>query len=162
MILISHRGNHNGKNPDLENSPGYIDRAISRGYDVEVDLRRINGSCILGHDKPQYDVSEKWLNKRTKNLWLHCKNIAAVEWLSSIGGFNYFWHESDVLTLTSNNHIWAYPGRQSIKNSIAVLPEIHHDDVSKCIGICSDYISLYRSNSQISLILKNKQSLNKS
>ena len=38
MKFIAHRGNVFGPNVELENSPNYIDKAISTGYDVEVDL----------------------------------------------------------------------------------------------------------------------------
>ena len=38
MILISHRGNLNGPKPDQENSPNYINNAISKGYNVEIDV----------------------------------------------------------------------------------------------------------------------------
>ena len=36
MILIAHRGNTNGHNL-LENEPSYIDLAISKDFDVEID-----------------------------------------------------------------------------------------------------------------------------
>ena len=39
-ILISHRGNVTGPNSDRENHPDYIDRAIEKGFDVEVDIRQ--------------------------------------------------------------------------------------------------------------------------
>ena len=39
MILISHRGNINGRDEDRENHPEYIQEALDRGYDVEIDLR---------------------------------------------------------------------------------------------------------------------------
>ena len=38
MRIISHRGNLDGSNSSLENSPNYILRAIELGFDVEVDL----------------------------------------------------------------------------------------------------------------------------
>jgi hypothetical protein len=38
MILISHRGNINGRIEGLENTPNYIQDAIKLGYDVEIDL----------------------------------------------------------------------------------------------------------------------------
>ena len=38
MILISHRGNINGPNPEMENNPEYIQKALDLGYDVEVDV----------------------------------------------------------------------------------------------------------------------------
>jgi hypothetical protein len=56
---------------------------------------------------------------------------------------NYFWHEQDTITLTSHNHIWAYPGMQPIKDSVAVLPEINNDNLTQCAAICSDYIKRY-------------------
>ena len=43
MILISHRGNIDGRIPEKENHPNYIDAAIKAGYDVEVDLWEIDG-----------------------------------------------------------------------------------------------------------------------
>jgi hypothetical protein len=66
-----------------------------------------------------------------------------MEWFNSIGGFNYFWHEEDTVALTSKNYVWAYPGKQPIKGSIAVLPERDNDNVLLCKGICSDYIKRY-------------------
>jgi hypothetical protein len=145
MILISHRGNTNGKFESYENEPMYIDKAISDGFNVEVDVWMVEGQLFLGHDEPQYGVTQQWLNDRHYSLWLHCKNIEAMEWFNSFDGFNYFWHENDVMTLTSNGWMWVYPGKQPIKGSIAVMPEIYNDDVSECEGVCSDYIINYKS-----------------
>jgi len=144
MILISHRGNINGKLPSAENRPDYIDEAISSGFDVEIDVWLIDGVIFLGHDEPQYGITQQWLNERVDKLWIHCKNVEALEWFNIIGGFNYFWHEEDTATLTSKLFIWAYPGKQPIKCSIAVMPEIYNDDVTQCIGICSDVIQNYK------------------
>jgi len=68
----------------------------------------------------------------------------AIEWFHQTGGFNFFWHQEDTLTITSRGHLWVYPGKQPIEDSIAVMPEIHNDNVSKCLGICSDYIERYK------------------
>ena len=146
MILISHRGNINGPNKDKENSLSYIQEAINLGYDVEIDLWVINGELFLGHDSPQYIVNFEWIKNRYHCLWIHCKNIESLSYLkSNVTQLNYFWHENDTATLTSDGHIWVYPGKQPIKNSIAVIPEIHNDDLSLCSGICSDYISNYKT-----------------
>jgi len=142
MILISHRGNLNGPNEVRENSPYYIMEAIAEGYDVEVDLWWVNGRVYLGHDEPQYEVSDEWLGERIDKLWVHCKNVESLNWIRSTS-LNYFWHEQDTLTLTSKNHMWVYPGKQPIIGSIAIMPEIHNDDVSKCLGVCSDFIKRY-------------------
>ena len=144
MILISHRGNLNGPIRSSENEPSYIDLSISKGYDVEVDVWYLNNNLFLGHDIPQYNVNFTWFKDRISKLWVHCKNIESVIFFTTTEyKFNYFWHETDTVTLTSHNHIWAYPGKQPINNSIAVMPEINDDDLTQCMGICSDYIEKY-------------------
>ena len=145
MILISHRGNINGPIKSMENEPTYVDSALSKGFDVEVDVWYINGFLYLGHDKPQYIIDFKWIVDRITRLWVHCKNVEAVVYFKeSLYDVNYFWHQEDTLTLTSQNYIWVYPSKQPIEKSIAVMPEIHKDDVTKCIGICSDHIEIYK------------------
>ena len=143
MILISHRGNTKGKDISLENNPSYVLTTIDKGFDVEIDLWVINNELFLGHDEPSYRISMEWLESYQEKLWLHCKNLDCVSFLYDYK-FNYFWHENDKVTLTSHGFIWAYPGLQKIKNSISVLPELFNDDISDCIGVCSDYIINYR------------------
>ena len=142
MILISHRGNIDGKLVERENHPDYIDEAIALGYDVEIDLWFIDGRVYLGHDEPQYEVDDIWLGERTDKLWVHCKNVESLNWIRNTI-LHYFWHETDTVTLTSKNYIWAYPGKQPIVGSIAVMPELENDNVLLCTGICSDYIKRY-------------------
>ena len=77
MKIISHRGNIRGPVPDKENRPSYIDCAIGNGYDVEIDVRSINGELWLGHDEPQYKIDHNWIDKRRHYLWIHCKNSEA-------------------------------------------------------------------------------------
>ena len=144
MILISHRGNISGSNPERENHPEYIFEALQAGYDVEIDVWFENGKFMLGHDEPQFGITQDWLNKRDERLWIHCKNIEALELFNALRSYHYFWHEEDTLTLTSRGVVWAYPGKQPIKGSIAVMPERGDDDLSKCIGICSDVIKKYK------------------
>ena len=143
-ILISHRGNINGKIEKEENKPSYIEEEISLGYDVEIDVWVKEGKIFLGHDAPEYETTTAWLLNRCASLWVHCKNIEAVEYFHDLQLFNYFWHQEDTVTLTSKGYIWAYPNKQPIKKSIAVLPELHNDDISLCSGICSDYIIKYK------------------
>lgn len=145
MILISHRGNINGRIKSWENEPTYIDLAIKNGYDVEIDVWYVDNVLYLGHDKPQYGVDLRWVKDRITKLWIHCKNIESINFFKDNRyQFNYFWHETDTITLTSLNYIWAYPGKQPIEKSIAVMPELNNDDITKCVGICSDYIEKYQ------------------
>jgi hypothetical protein len=141
MIFISHRGNINGSNVELENNPTYIEKALKLGYDVEVDVRYSDGQFWLGHDKAQYPVDYKFL--MNEKLWCHAKNIEALFEMKKYA-IHYFWHEYDNVTLTSKNYVWAYPRLSAIKGSIAVLPEISNGTVNGCKGICSDQIEKYK------------------
>lgn len=146
MRLISHRGNINGRLESYENEPNYVDLAIKKGYDVEVDVWYVNDMLWLGHDKPDYGVDFRWFRDRIANLWIHCKNLESVCFFKTNSvdyPFNYFWHQTDDITLTSLNYIWAYPGKQPIENSVAVMPELHNDNTSLCFGVCSDFIENY-------------------
>lgn len=131
-----------GPNPQMENSPEYIDSAIAAGYDVEVDIWYTDG-FYLGHDQPQYKVDLAWMLQRKTKIWFHCKNVDAVYKMRK-HELHYFWHENDLMTLTSQGHMWVYPGKQPIKRSIAVMPEIHDEDVSRCFGVCTDYVTRYK------------------
>ena len=68
MILISHRGNINGRLESYENEPTYIDMAIKNGYDVEIDVWYKNKILFLGHDKPEYGVEFRWFIDRINKL----------------------------------------------------------------------------------------------
>jgi hypothetical protein len=147
MILISHRGNTNGRLESWENEPTYIDLAIEKGFDVEIDVWYKDKMLWLGHDEAQYCVDFRWFLDRLTKIWVHCKNTEAVVYFKDCGyDVNYFWHQSDDVTLTSKNNIWAYPGKQPIYGSIAVMPELFNDDLSQCIGICSDFVESYKKD----------------
>jgi hypothetical protein len=137
MIYIAHRGNINGKNPNMENYPDYITEAIKRGFNVEIDVWYINNEFFLGHDSPNTPIPESFL--LDKNLWIHAKNIEALYQLHE--KTNCFFHNTDDAVLTSRNFIWTYPGKKLMPNSIAVLPEpldYNFNDIINCYGICTD------------------------
>jgi len=146
MVLISHRGNINGRFESWENEPTYIDKAIKEGYDVEIDVWYVNNTLYLGHDNPQYGINLNWLVDRVSKLWVHCKNIDSMAYLKdSIHPINYFWHQEDDLTITSLGYFWTYPGKQLTNNSIAVMPEIKEfNNIEIAYGICSDNIKNYK------------------
>lgn len=145
MILISHRGNINGPKKNLENNPSYIQKAIDLGYQVEIDIWRVGDTFFLGHESPEFPISIEWIRERSEYLWCHCKDMTTIEYFSRNNeNIRFFWHENDRITLTSKGDIWAFPGNQPIVDSIAVLPEIHDEDVSLCKGVCSDLLSKYK------------------
>lgn len=144
MRYIAHRGLFQGPDVNLENTPNQIDLAISKGYDAEIDVWVQGNEIFLGHYYPLRKVELDWLIQRP--LWIHCKNIEALQYFSDIPyALNYFWHENDKYTLTSNKTIWANPGSILSSNCVMVMPE-HKDSTLQntvgvtCFGICSDYI----------------------
>lgn len=136
MIKIAHRGNINGPSP-LENSPGFLLEAILKGFDVEVDIRYIDGGWFLGHDVPHYPVGDVFIDQIKNNAWLHCKNINALEKLDK-NNYKFFWHQNDDYTLTSNGYIWTYPGKNITSKSIIVDLNLDNKYLD-VYGICTDY-----------------------
>jgi len=144
MKLISHRGNLQGPNPQDENHPNYILKALQKGYDVEIDVWYTD-KLRLGHDKPQHLVDEYlFLITWGQKLWFHCKNIEAVSFFKNhpYVYLNYFWHEEDTITLTSQNYVISH-FTKDIPNTICVMPEIHNISIKDKIGVISDYIQNY-------------------
>ena len=48
-MFNQYRGNLNGPNAKDENKPDYIMEALSKDFDVEVDVRNYNNKLYLGH-----------------------------------------------------------------------------------------------------------------
>lgn len=139
MKLIAHRGNYVGINSQLENSPEYIKEALGNGYDVEIDVRLVNGIWYLGHDEPQYKVDiTDYLDDR---CWLHCKNAEAFESLFNNYSFsNFFWHQRDDYTITSSGLIWAYPGSKRLDGSVVLFPK-SPEEIFNVYGVCDNDFS---------------------
>ncbi len=147
MKLIAHRGNLSGPLSDQENSPTYIDSALSLGFDAEIDLWYERSSLFLGHDFPQYSTCIEWLMERSQKLWIHSKSIETIFYLSHHLNLNYFFHNKDEVTLTSKNFLWTSPGLTLTSLSIDVMPELIYPkychEASSYIhnpyGVCTDF-----------------------
>jgi len=148
MLIISHRGNLEGENINTENSPSQIEAAINFGYDVEIDLWLIDNDFMLGHDKPEHQISLDWLVLNEKFLWVHCKNFEAIDYLSKNQiNLNYFFHDSDDLTLTSRNFMWIYPKKTYSNNSVIVCKddnEFKNYLKNPPLGVCTDNPNLLK------------------
>ena len=142
MILISHKGNTNGKIDSKENKPDYILEAIDKGFDVEIDVWYTNSNkgWFLGHDQPQYRVDSDFL--KMSEIWCHAKDVNTLNELLKIKAHCFF-HQNDNVTLTSKGYIWTSPTQKLTDKSICVLPELQRLDTSLCAGICSDFIGSY-------------------
>jgi len=141
MIYISHRGNLEGKSENNENRPEYVMKAVNKGFDVEIDVWFQKDDFYLGHDHPSFKVDKDFiLNNR---FWCHAKNADALYEMSKIN-CHYFWHQDDDYTITSKGIFWVYPGKNLLTNSICVLPELSDQKEFNCLGICSDFIEMYK------------------
>ena len=143
MKIISHRGNIRGPIPDKENRPSYIDCALCNGYDVEIDVRIIDNELWLGHDKPQYKITHKWLDCRKDNLWIHCKDLETAK---KCWKYQSFCHTSDPYTYTSTGKIWLHDLSMKIDNNVIIaqidIPEEPQSFLHNVpYAICTDYPS---------------------
>ena len=146
MKLISHRGNYSSIFPDKENKPSYLDTTISMGYDVEVDIRYLDGKFYLGHDTPDTEVTEKWILNRKDKIWFHCKNLnSAQKFFEMNCGIRYFCHSSDNFILTSTNHIWVHDLKLNLDKS-CIIPLLdkeaikNYNNKNEVYAVCTDYI----------------------
>lgn len=151
MIYIAHRGLIDGPDKKLENHPNQIRQSLDAGYDCEIDFWCLefpsHRRYYLGHDRPDYEV--EWDFFHQSGLWIHAKNVAALYVLTqSDKKLNYFWHQEDDFTLTSNGYLWTYPGKQLTDRSICVLPERFTPNLTEfnenCFGVCSKYVNLMK------------------
>jgi hypothetical protein len=141
MIIISHRGNINGPEPQKENRPDYVDFALEKGFDVEVDIWW-DDRAYLGHDGPEYKISKDWLLERSEHLWVHCKNLEAAFHLSE--EFKCFCSEIDPFCFMSQGHIWVNDVTIPPPNN-CVIPLLGLEDIRNyqfkdtAFAVCTDY-----------------------
>lgn len=141
MILISHRGNIDGKISALENQPSYLTLAFSAGYNVETDVWYKDGQFSLGHDQPTYPISAEFLQQ--DGIWCHAKNADALKAMLD-RDVHCFWHQDDDYTLTSKGFIWTFPGKSLNTKSICVHPKsLLLPDVA---GVCADNIGEFNDD----------------
>lgn len=146
MIIISHRGNLDGPNKKNENNPLYITNALDKFFHVEIDLWVENGILFLGHDHPQYKIVLSFLKKNSSKLWIHCKNLEALNFCNK-NNLHFFFHDNDEYTLTSRGYVWAHPLVKKFENTILVMPKKNFKkDLSSMniIGLCTDYPIFYK------------------
>jgi hypothetical protein len=147
MKLIAHKGNVNGPNPSTENTPQQIEWCIENGYDVEIDVRYNveKDKFYLGHDESKYEINWWWLAGKLEHLWIHCKDLTTLhEFTSNTSGYNYFWHQGDDYTLTSQGQIWASSGKPYKEDTVIVVENPEDVKEYDCYGICSDYVGKIR------------------
>jgi hypothetical protein len=147
MLFISHRGNLNGKNKDIENNPIYINEIIKK-YNVEIDVWKTNDGLFLGHDLPQYKIDEEFLVDNKDKFIIHCKNDDALFYLKN-NKLHIFYHTNDEFTISNKNIIMVNPISKTIYNEgILMMPEMSNYSLKEIFsfnGIISDNILFYES-----------------
>ena len=141
MKLVSHRGNINGPNPEMENDPRYVENTLAKGFSVEVDVWSSGSDFFLGHDEPQHQVSKLFLRHRA--IWCHAKDIKTFYKLIDIGA-HCFSHDQDEVALTTKGYLWSSYENQMTDKSICVMPPSSRDLPKNIAGVCSDNIGYYK------------------
>lgn len=142
MNIYSHRGNLEGPNFDLENHPDYIDKAISKGFKVELDLRFDQENFFLGHDYTQYKVDIKWLEERKNYILIHCKDIFSS---LSLNNFHFFCHLQDDFVLTSKAMIWVHNLDLIFNSKNLIVPLMNkklihqYFKIDRNFSVCTDF-----------------------
>jgi hypothetical protein len=146
MKIISHRGNLLGSKPSTENTMSSILEALDLGFDVEIDVWYLPGGLFIGHDVTElhfYKNVESFLLEKSDKLWIHCKNIDSLVYLSKFSKLNIFGHINDDFVLTSKRNIFCRPGVKENPKSIIVMPELTPiysvDSFKNCYGVLTDY-----------------------
>lgn len=147
MIFVAHRGNLYGPSKDDENAPSYLQKALDKQFDIEIDVWWHYSGFWLGHDYPQYVVSTEWL--RQGGIWAHAKNPEAAIHLIR-AGICCFNQDIDRYSITSNGWIWFNYDQAKVNrividsepvrcNAIAMLYQ-GQPIPEGVMGVCSDYV----------------------
>lgn len=138
-MIISHRGNINGANKDLENNPDHIKSLLKSKIEVEIDVWLIDGQAMLGHDNPQYLVDYRFFEH--DKLWCHAKNLDALIFMLQ-NKIHCFWHQEDDYTITSRGYVWTFPNKpvSSYRSVIVDTSKNWKEKNYNCERVCSDYL----------------------
>jgi hypothetical protein len=142
MLLIAHRGNLNGPDPEHENTNEALWKAWGKGFHVEADVWCVENTLYLGHDKPHQPLDTSLLAEAC--MWWHAKNPEALAKLLEWNAHCFF-HEADTIVLTSRRFLWVHQDSRNFRHPKAVLvipnPEYRVYNVH---GVCTDYPIKYR------------------
>lgn len=137
-IVISHLGNTEGRQPEQENTPGYVQAALKDGWHVCVDVVYRRGGFFFLTPAGLYSVPPALLSKQ--RVWCRAYDPDTVDALCGVGA-HCFLHTSSVLTLTSAQFVWTPHPHVLAPRSIAVFPEqapADWLDTGEPAGLCTD------------------------
>ena len=155
MILIAHRGNLYGRQPERENSPEYLNEAINQGYHVLADTWYYDHCFWFGFHHPKdtslcYKPHVDWLPYAMNSVLLRARNPEALIKANELG-LNAFWHQTDSYSLTTWGDLLGFYGAPACGESfVCMMPHRecslvddqyldelsgHHDQYA----LCSDH-----------------------
>lgn len=147
MKLIAHRGNIFGPIPNSgkENTQPHLQKALDRGFDVEVDLW-VNedwGEIRTGHDEPLHLLDESFMRGYRSRVWYHAKNFSALDFCLK-EGFNVFWQHDDSYAVTSEGYMWhhsevPWPNTRWTHLSKSIIMLTQHPDAYHSIPLNTTY-----------------------
>ena len=147
MKLIAHRGNLTGPDTTTENTWASIRKCDRLGIDVEIDFWVKENRLHIGHDEHRTEeIAMYQLRDLSVNVYAHCKNLDALQYMSSnrLGNVIPFSHDSDDFIALSNGEIWAHPRYlANIKVKTYVIAMVWGKPIAKefegFYAVCTDY-----------------------
>ena len=151
--LILHRGNL--KDITIENNLEEIYRYCKLGLYVECDIWYKDHKWYLGHDYPQYVISDidVFLDVLSNGI-IHTKDgntfTYLVHYCRERGLENeIFYHTIEDYILTTTGTIVVYPGKYIIEDSLCMMPErisrsIEQNELENISSICTDNFELIK------------------
>lgn len=139
--IISHRSNLNGIDPSRENNPTSIKEVLDLGFDCEIDIFKYGLGLFLGHDDAQTLIEIDFLLKNAPKLFIHTKNIQALDYLNKFEELNIFWHNLDEHVFTSKGNLITHQDQpKTTKNGIIVLKDKPtRQNLPMCAGLITDW-----------------------
>ena len=138
---ILHRGNSEGPS-DNENIKSKLYKNINEGWDIEIDIWKINEDLFLGHDSPKDLIDKNETLLTDSKTWIHCKNLDAFFYFYNhpeSHKYNFFSHDKDDFSITSKGFLWGNIGKKI--DSTGSIEVVLSDSFEKKngTGICIDY-----------------------
>jgi FkbM family methyltransferase len=147
--FISLRGNVYGNNPEQENNPEYVLKAIEEGFYVTIDVWVIDNKIFLGNNEPKYDIKISFLFN--KKIFCFARNIEALKLMIQFRNKIHYSIYNNDYHLTSKGLVLTNNINELNEKIIHIVPEnidytnYKIENLNKCLGICSDNIYQYMS-----------------
>lgn len=123
MLIVAQKGLVYGPDAEVENSPELLENTMSSDILCHCDIWWYKEKWWLGEYRPQYQISEKWLETYRSFLFLHIRNYQGI---SKICEYNekYTWFSlfNNKICTASNGHLIA-TDFLGVKNLIILSPE---------------------------------------